>query len=69
MRGFLQPKDAIAYTRQRLAADGTEKMCWTAINVGRSFDDEKDAKALLQDVTKCNYADAASSARDALRDL
>jgi HEAT repeat protein len=69
MRGFLSPRDAIAYTRQRLAADGTEKMCWTAINIARSFDDESDAKALLQDVTKCNYANAASSARDALREM
>ena len=69
MRGFLQPKDAIAYARARLAADGTEPMCWSALNVARTFDDERDAKALVQDVTKCQYADVASSARDALRSM
>lgn len=69
MRGFLSPKDAIAYARKRLALDATERMCWTAINVARAHDDEGDAKGLLQDVTRCNYADAASSARDALRDM
>jgi HEAT repeat protein len=69
MRGFLAPKDAIAYARQRLALDATEKMCRTAINVARAFDDEADAKALVQDVTRSNHADAASSARDALRDM
>jgi hypothetical protein len=67
MRSFLQPKDAIAYARQRLAADGTEKMCWSAISIAYMLDDHADHKLLLQDVAKCNYADAASSARDALR--
>ena len=45
------------------------RRCWSAIDVGRALDDEPDAKALVEDVTRCNYADPASSARDALRDM
>lgn len=68
MRGFLSATDAIAYATARLAADPTEKMAWQAINVARSCDEEKSAsRALLTAVTKCNFADPASHARDELR--
>jgi HEAT repeat protein len=67
MRGFLEPKAAIAYARERLQRDPTEKMAWSALQIARSLDDERDAKALLTDVSKCQFADVASSARDALR--
>lgn len=69
MRGFLTPAAAIAYARARFAADGSEPMCWTAIDVARAFDHEQTAAALLEDVTRCNYANAAASARDALREI
>ena len=43
-------------------------MAWTAINVARACDEEKrDSKALLTDVSKCQFADPASQARDELR--
>ncbi len=68
VRGFLTPKDAITFAKERLAADPTEKMAWQAINVARACDEEKrESKELLTAVTKCNYADPASHARDELR--
>lgn len=67
MRGFLPPADAIAYARQRFAQDPTEKMAWAALNLARSLDEERDARALITEVARCQYADVASYARDALR--
>ena len=68
LRGFLSPKDAIAFASERLVKDPTERMAWTAINVARACDEEKrDSKALLTDVSKCQFADPASQARDELR--
>jgi HEAT repeat protein len=69
MRGFYKPTAAIAYARQRLAADPTEKLAWTCVNIARSLDDERDARFLLEDVAKCKHEAAAASAQEALRDL
>lgn len=68
VRGFLSATDAIAFASARLAADPTEKMAWSAMNVARSCDEEKSAsRALLTAVSKCQFADPASQARDELR--
>jgi HEAT repeat protein len=68
MRGFLSPKDAIGFARDRLAKDQTERMAWSAINVARACDEEaRDSKALLTEVSRCQFADAASHAREELR--
>jgi HEAT repeat protein len=66
MRGFLEPAQAIAYARARLAADPTERMAWSVLSVARSHDDEPSARAFLGELARSPFSDVASSAREAL---
>lgn len=65
--GLLGGADVIAYARQRLHADPTEKMAWAVLSVARSHDQDAAGKALLQELAKSQFADVSSSARDTLR--
>lgn len=67
MRGFLSPAEAVAFARARFNADHTERMAWSVLSVARSTDDDPAGKALLSELSRCQFADVASSAREALR--
>lgn len=66
MRGFLAPGAAIAYARQRFAADPTKPMAFTLLNIASSESELPEARELLIELTRSPFAYVASSARDRL---
>lgn len=68
MRGFLAEGDVIAYARQRLAQDPSQRMAWTVLSIAQEHREDFDGRQLLTDLTHSQYADVASSARSALEE-
>jgi hypothetical protein len=63
---FLGLTEAVAFLRQRLAADRNEKAYWAALNAVEGHMPEREAKALLQEIARGPFSSAAERAREVL---
>lgn len=66
MTNFFPLPEAVAFMRQRLAVDRTEKAYWAALNAVESHMPEREAQALLQEIARGPFSSAASRAREVL---
>ena len=63
---FFSLPETVAFLRQRLAQDRNESAYWAALNAVEGHLPEKEARALLQELTRAPFSSVASRAREVL---
>lgn len=68
VHNFFTLPETVAFLRQRLAQDRNESAYWAALNAVEGHMPAKEAKALLQELTRAPFSSVASRAREVLAD-
>ena len=66
VHNFFPLAESVAFLRQRLAQDRNESTYWAALNAVEGYMPEKDACALLQELSRGPFSSVAERAREVL---
>ncbi len=66
VHNFFPLAETVAFLRQRLAADRNESAYWAALNAVENHMPEKEARALVQEISRGPFSSVASRAREVL---
>ena len=66
VHNFFPLAETVAFLRQRLAQDRNESTYWAALNAVEGYMPEKDARALLQELSRGPFSSVAERAREVL---